>query len=198
MVRKTMTPELFLTNVVRPALLGLNMPDANAERLLMGTAAQESRFIYTRQIGGGPAFGYFQMEPATHDDCWTNYIDFRSSLKTKILDCIVPAATPSAALMETNPVYAAVMARVRYLRAPGAIPADVLGIAQYWKDNYNTVLGAGTSRISLLHGTRCSPASMTLSTDTMPANPVAGNEVIPGCCAEPVFGLPLERQFCHT
>jgi len=139
-----MTPQDFLTNIVRPALLSLDMPNPNAERLLMGTAAQESGFVFTRQAGGGPALGYFQMEPNTHDDCWKNYIDFRPQLKAKVLGCIVPTAPPSAALMETNPIYAAVMARVRYLRVPGAIPEDGLGIAKYWKDHYNTVLGAGS------------------------------------------------------
>jgi hypothetical protein len=39
-------------------------------------AAQESQLEYTRQIGGGPALGYFQMKPETHDGCWTNTINY--------------------------------------------------------------------------------------------------------------------------
>ena len=138
------TPNVFLTTIVRPALAQLGVPDANAEMLLMGTAAHESQLQATHQMGGGPALGYFQMEPVTHDDCWQNFIQFRPELKAKLMACIAPATAPNAQLMVTNSVYAAAMARVRYMRAPGAIPSDGLAIAQYWKDNYNTTMGAGT------------------------------------------------------
>jgi hypothetical protein len=42
-------------------------------------------------------------------------------------------------------VYAAAMARLRYRRAPGRLPAagDVAGMAAYWKRHYNTPLGRG-------------------------------------------------------
>ncbi len=46
--------------------------------------------------------------------------------------------------METDPKYAAAMARVRYLRVKEAIPKDPRDIAAYWKQYYNTPLGAGT------------------------------------------------------
>jgi hypothetical protein len=139
-----MTPELFLASVIRPALARLGMSDDKAERLLMGTAAHESNFLNTRQRGGGPALGYFQMEPATHDDCWKNCINFHPNLKAKITGCMIPAVKPFPELMMTNSIYAAAMARIKYWRAPGVIPSDGLGMAKYWKDNYNTVLGAGT------------------------------------------------------
>jgi len=39
-----------------------------AVKLLLGTAAQESRFgTFLHQLGGGPAKGAFQMEPATFE-----------------------------------------------------------------------------------------------------------------------------------
>jgi hypothetical protein len=119
--------------------------------LLMGTATQESQLTYTRQLGGGPALGYFQMEPFTHDDCWNSYIHYRPDLKTAVLavrNAHSPqpptANMPPAAELETNPHYAAAMARVRYLRAPAAIPADPREIAAYWKLYYNTPQGAGS------------------------------------------------------
>jgi len=53
--------------VVRPVLRVMSAWSQPAEDLVMGTAAQESRLTYLRQLGGGPALGLWQMEPATHD-----------------------------------------------------------------------------------------------------------------------------------
>lgn len=138
------TPGIFLNSVVRVALNRMGLPSVAAERILMGTAAHESHFVYTQQLGGGPALGYFQMEPKTHDDCWNNYLKYRPMLIRGVEACMVPAVKHTAELMRTNSIYAAAMARVRYMRAPGPIPLDGLGMARYWKDNYNTVLGRGT------------------------------------------------------
>jgi hypothetical protein len=129
---------------VKPALLALDRWSDPAEQLLMGTAAQESQLIYTRQLGNGPALGYFQMEPATHDDCWTNYIDFRPSLKSKVLAIRTASGSPDAGEMETDHAYAAAMARVRYMRVTESIPTAPKDIAAYWKRYYNSLLGAGT------------------------------------------------------
>ncbi|MDO9708331.1 hypothetical protein [Paracraurococcus lichenis] len=139
-----MDATVFRDTIVKPALLKLNRWSDAAEKLIMGTAAQESGLKFTRQIGGGPALGYFQMEPATHDDCWTNFINFRASLKSKLLSIRQAQGMPSAAELETDHVYAAAMARVRYMRAPESLPADGKGLARYWKQHYNTPLGAGT------------------------------------------------------
>jgi hypothetical protein len=48
--------------------------------------------------------------------------------------------------MKLNDCYAAAMCRVRYLRAPGALPAanDINAMANYWKQNYNTPQGKGS------------------------------------------------------
>jgi hypothetical protein len=112
----------FQTTIVKPVLEATGNWTAESEMLLMGTAAQESQLIYTRQLGGGPARGYFQMEPATHDDCWTNYINYRAGLKAQILAIRSSPGEPNAAEMEADPKYAAAMARVRYMRVPAAIP----------------------------------------------------------------------------
>jgi hypothetical protein len=129
---------------VKPALLTLDRWSVRAEMLIMGTAAQESGLTFTRQIGGGPALGYFQMEPATHDDCWTNYINFRASLRSKVLSTRTATGTPNAAEMETDHKYATAMARIHYMRVPASIPTSPRELAAYWKLYYNTPLGAGT------------------------------------------------------
>jgi hypothetical protein len=51
---------------------------------------------------------------------------------------------PKAEEMETDHIYAAVMCRVRYMRVRESMPSDANGLARYWKQYYNTPLGAGT------------------------------------------------------
>jgi hypothetical protein len=96
-------------------------------------------------LGNGPALGYFQMEPATHDDCWANYIDFRAPLKAKVMAVRAASGTPNAVEMVTDHKYAAAMARVRYMRISAAIPTVGRDLAAYWKLHYNTPLGAGSA-----------------------------------------------------
>src|SRR5688572_16355114 len=60
----------LLCYVVRPALksLGGSMASESAERLVLYTAAVESKFRNIQQIGGGPAVGLWQVEPFTFRD----------------------------------------------------------------------------------------------------------------------------------
>lgn len=37
-------------------------------RLVLGIGNKETQYRYLHQIGGGPALGPWQMEPATHND----------------------------------------------------------------------------------------------------------------------------------
>lgn len=134
----------FQTTIVKPVLVAMAIWTEESEMLLMGTAAQESLLIYTRQING-PALGYFQMEPATHDDCWTNYLNYRPELKAQVLAIRTAPGAPAATDMETDPQYAAAMARVRYLRVSAPIPTRPRDMAAYWKQYYNTPLGAGSA-----------------------------------------------------
>ena len=130
--------------VVRPVLSKLDIWTPGAEELVMGTGAQESAFTYIEQIGG-PALGLFQMEPATHDDIWQNSLKYRTPLAAAMHDMFGPACG-NAEHLKWNMGYAAAMCRIHYLRAKGALPDpdDIKGMAAYWKQHYNTVLGAGT------------------------------------------------------
>lgn len=108
-----------------------------AVNLLLGTAAQESRFgTYLRQLGGGPALGAFQMEPATYDDLRERY---RKHYPVLMIN-------GGAASLEWNLKIAIVMARMKYRDDPHALPAadDLPGLAATWKRVYNTPLGKGT------------------------------------------------------
>lgn len=47
-------------------------------------------------------------------------------------------------LLQFDLKYQIIMARIHYRRVKAALPTDVAGQAQYWKDHYNTKLGKGT------------------------------------------------------
>ena len=141
-----MDADHFRAFVVRPALLRLGLHSAAAETLLVGTALVESGGLrWLRQRGGGPALGLFQIEPATHDDVWTNFLRYRDPLADKAAAFAAPWPSRHEQLI-TNPAYACVVARLIYYRAPAPLPKadDLVGLARYWKAHYNTALGAGT------------------------------------------------------
>lgn len=60
-----MNGKQFRIEIVRPALVTIDLYSDAAENLVMGTAAQESHLDYVKQSGNGPALSLFQMEPAT-------------------------------------------------------------------------------------------------------------------------------------
>ena len=138
----------FREYIVRPALQYMEMHSEAAENLIMGTAAQESHLTYIHQLDGGPALGFFQMEPRTHDDIWVSYIAYRAPIRDRLNSMLPPGTTDDnrqLALM-SNLFYATAMCRVHYRRVPASLPDadDIQGMAEYWKQYYNTPLGKGT------------------------------------------------------
>lgn len=137
-----------LLAVVADALSAIGAPcdSLSARALLVGTAAQESGLgRHLRQQGSGPALGVYQMEPATHDDIWANYLAYNKDLAAKVRKFAINGQ-PSASQLVGNLYYATAMARVHYLRNPEALPAfnDIPGLARYYKRHYNTPRGAAT------------------------------------------------------
>ncbi|MCG8689693.1 MAG: hypothetical protein MI806_00645 [Minwuiales bacterium] len=135
----------FRARVVRPVLETIGLHSMAAENLLLGTAAQESNFRHLVQLGGGPALGLYQMEPATHDDIWENYLAFRGERAAKVEGFLVLDQDRTEQLV-WNLAYATAMCRIHYLRVPSPLPApdDVQGLGRYWKEFYNTSQGRGT------------------------------------------------------
>lgn len=144
----------FRDCVTLPALQQLGLHSLAAEQLVMGTLAQESHGTYLKQLGDGPAMGLFQMEPPTHKDLWLNFLRYKRSLQSKIL-CMTSDSVdenfeshgyPAHEALVWNNRYAAAMCRVHYYRRPESLPKanDVKALAEYWKEHYNTFLGAGT------------------------------------------------------
>lgn len=132
--------------LIEDVLNGLGLHSPGATNLLLGTAAQESKFgTYIRQIGKGPALGVFQMEPATERDIWENYLRYQPELVEKIKG--VTGESGPGPHLRWNLAYQIAMARVHYLRKKHPMPTgdDLPGLAAYWKQHYNTTLGKGTT-----------------------------------------------------
>jgi len=116
----------------------------NIEELLIMTYAIESdggTKLY--QYGDGPARGIFQMEGATEKDIWENFLKYKPEL-IRHFDGVQRH-------LAGNIVYQILMARMHYLRNKNAIPkhTEVLKLAQYYKDVWNTRDGKSTVQMAV-------------------------------------------------
>jgi len=121
-----------------------------AVNLMLGTALTESRLSALMQYGGGPALGFFQIEPLTLDDIYKRYLQRED--KKELLGRVHQFMTARDIHEQviSNLPFAVIMARVRYWMVPEALPAydDVealepgSGTIQGFIENYNLhVLG---------------------------------------------------------
>jgi hypothetical protein len=148
----------FRRFVIDPVLHTLDLHSPAAVALMLGTAIHESGGLsYLDQITGrggaaaddelGPAIGFYQMEPATHDDLFENFLRFPK--RKQLLDLVLQyrAPMPGKHKQLLNPIYATAVARAQYYRARPPLPAagDWEGIAGYWKEHWNTPAGKGTT-----------------------------------------------------
>ena len=116
-------------NIIEPVLWQIGLGGKDAVSLLLGTAVAESGLQAFRQVNG-PALGLWQMEPSTHEDIWTNYLDYREDLVSQIY-AAANIAVADAEVLVFNLRYACVMARVHYKRNPETIPSTLEGQARY-------------------------------------------------------------------
>lgn len=124
--------------------------------LMMGTCAMESRFFKRVQDGGGPARGLFQMEPDTAYDMFETYFPRRPDRFWALMELWFDIPRESFLLVDFHPqkedlashlvindLFAAAMARIKYLRDPHPVPETVEDQADYWYRIYQSVHGAG-------------------------------------------------------
>jgi len=151
-------PRQFAVHVVYPALRDIGLWSQAAGALVLGTAMQESRLRYLRQMQGGPALGLFQMEPATFRDIRDNFLASNSTLRLAVNELARHSLrTLEPAELVGNLHFAAAMCRVHYRRVKAPLPliaAGSLEFARYWKRYYNTEDGKGTADEALPHFTR--------------------------------------------
>jgi hypothetical protein len=137
-----MIPQDYLNQFIVPAAKALGVYTLPHLQIGFGTAAQESGFRDISQTGGGPARGPWQMEINTHTSLWENYVGYRQRILATLNEMLGRTANdtivPDPAALETNLLYAASMMFIRYLDAPGAIPPDLSGQAEYYVRFYNS------------------------------------------------------------
>lgn len=136
----------FREYIIRPALNDLIMFSENAEELLIATLAQETLGgCYVHQVKG-PALGIYQMEPATYDSLWANYISRDLMLSARILNCNQYLQRPPSEHLVWNMKLATMMTRVYYRQIPEALPDknDIEGLWMYYRQYYNTIKGKAT------------------------------------------------------
>jgi hypothetical protein len=137
-------PRHLRIHVIEPALEALGLYSKAAEELILGTICQESQCgRYLVQLGNGPAIGICQMEPRTFWDIEDNFIKHRSGLREKI-NRVCKDFMPDE--MAWNLRLSVAMCRIHYYRRPEPLPpvGNIRAQADYWKQHYNTRLGAGT------------------------------------------------------
>lgn len=139
-----MTEYEMLNEVIIPTLQHLNKVDVRfdtvyARGLLLGTAIAESQLKHIRQMGGGPALSYFQIEPTTANDV-------RASIKGSRLDGCVSSfeyvSTSFISQLAVNTRLACAIARIIYWRVREPIPTTGRELSYYHKKYYNTAAGA--------------------------------------------------------
>lgn len=133
----TLDLQQFADHVLIPTLQDFQLFSPAAVILLLGTAMVESDFKYIHQIGGGPAIGLYQMEPATHDDIWINYIKYHPHLHDDVM-----MIGRESWEMHGNLYYATLMCRLHYRRFSEPLPLITEhDMARYHKKYYNTAGG---------------------------------------------------------
>lgn len=133
-----MNQDDFRAEVIDPVLRLLDLYSRAASNLMLGTALAESGLVHRRQIGGGPARGLFQIEPATFQDVYRRYLPRRTGLLTRVNGLLLANRTPADQLYD-NDRFACAIARLKYWMCPLPLPRadDAPALAAYWLRHYN-------------------------------------------------------------
>ena len=134
--------------VIIPTMRALDLWSPRGNELVLLTGWVESRYKYIRQVGGGPARSFWQVEPVTMFDTYENYLFYRKDLKEKV-DSLIGGNHAGIDLerqLTVNMAFGAAMCRLKYRRSSMPLPivGDTQGQAHIWKKVYNTAQGAGT------------------------------------------------------
>lgn len=130
---------------IRPALQAIGLDDPAHINIVTGIGLVESGYVWLEQLNGGPAKGFWQMEPETHDDIWKNSLPAPSRSRIASgLNRLLCGQPHAAGLLVTLPLYGAAMCATKILLAPEPIPDadDPTGQARYHKRWYNSPLGS--------------------------------------------------------
>ena len=134
-----------IKKIIKLSLQHLGLDSEDARNLIYRTGKAESGYKTLQQYGGGPALGFFQMEPNTALDIWNNYVMYRPKYRDKLYSLGFDDGALEFCLLSNIGLQAA-FCRLHYRRVPSALPAsdNLEGQARYWKKYYNSDLGKGT------------------------------------------------------
>lgn len=134
--------------IITPVLSQIKLYSDAARNLVIGTGLQETQFYWVDQTspGPGPGFGPFQCERRTHNGLWNNFLPKYPQLMTDVSSLLGLYPTDRVLALHGNWNYATAMCRVHYRAVAAPLPGarDSRGLAQYWKEYYNTEKGKGT------------------------------------------------------
>lgn len=120
-----MMPIDALRDAIDPALewLPSNMSSMDARVMLLSIGLQESRFEHRRQMGNGPAKGFWQFEEGGGVKGVMNHLSTSRLARAICDERNVPFTTRQVwNALEHDDVLAAVFARLNLWWAPGALP----------------------------------------------------------------------------
>lgn len=130
--------------IIKPALIDLLLYSEEAMELMVFTCANESNGgEFLKQVDGS-ALGIFQMEPATYNDLWINYINHKPGILLQLQHLFSVNGMPSEERMVYDLRFATAMARIKYGRVTEPLPLewrDTEGLYVYYKKYYNSDLG---------------------------------------------------------
>lgn len=135
-----------MKDLIDGVLKSIEMHSDKASALVYRTAMAESGFKaikgYTK---GNPAMSFWQIEPATANDIYDNYVKYRPHILSLLEKLGFDKDNPSESI-KYNMALAIAMCRIKYWRDPSPLPDvdDIDGQAKLWKKVYNTELGKGT------------------------------------------------------
>tara|TARA_R110002020_G_scaffold459311_1_gene677271 strand:+ start:63 stop:515 length:453 start_codon:yes stop_codon:yes gene_type:complete len=134
-----------IRHIIEWTLKFIDMYSEDAEELVFRTGMAETGYRALRQMGNGPALGFFQCEPKTMLDIMENYVDYRQGIRQKLI-ALGYNEKHSSDLLMSNIALQVAFCRLKYRRDKHPIPnkEDLKGQAEYWKRVYNSHLGKGT------------------------------------------------------
>ena len=134
-----------IREVIEWSLKEMGLYSEDAVDLVYKTGNAETGYRHLKQMGGGPAIGFWQVEPATLIDIMDNYVNYRPELLKGLISLGYNQSNIETRVMG-NIALQAVFCRLKYKRDKYPLPKsdDLKAQAEYWKRVYNTRLGKGT------------------------------------------------------
>jgi len=134
-----------IREIIEWGLKEMDLYSEDAVDLVYKTGNAETGYRHLKQMGGGPAIGFWQVEPATLIDIIDNYVKYRPELEKRLKSLGFSQSDMETRVM-SNIALQAVFCRLKYKRDKYALPksSDLEAQARYWKRVYNTHLGKGT------------------------------------------------------